>query len=170
MAAALRLLQENRALPQDVFFGVTMPYPDATSGTLQVALAWLSLVGGIVPAWVALTIFGSALLALSFSTFAREATRSTPAALIAASLYFLTSVYLDMRDMALPRSHRTVPRLAVARLSIAVHALVRLARQRPPLYPFARRRVEGELARARAHVPARIHRRIRLPGDVAASW
>ena len=102
MAAALRLLQENRALPQDVFFGVTMPYPDATSGTLQVALAWLSLVGGIVPAWVALTIFGSALLALSFSTFAREATRSTPAALIAASLYFLTSVYLDMRDMGYP--------------------------------------------------------------------
>jgi len=102
MAAALRLLQQNRAIPQDVFFGVTMQYPDATSGTLHVALAWLSLIGGIVPAWVALSIFGSAFLALSFATFARELTRSTPAALIAAYLYFLTSLYFDMRDMAYP--------------------------------------------------------------------
>jgi hypothetical protein len=56
MAAALALLRENRAIPQDVFVGVTMQYPDATSGTLHVSLAWLSLVGGIVPAWVALSI------------------------------------------------------------------------------------------------------------------
>lgn len=102
MAAALRLLQENRAIPRDVFFGITMQYPDATSGTLQVALAWLSLIGGIVPAWKALAIFGSAFLALAFANFAREATRSTPAALIAAFLYFLASLYLDMRDMAYP--------------------------------------------------------------------
>jgi hypothetical protein len=102
MAAALRLLQENRAIPQDVFFGVNMQYPDATSGTLHVALAWLSLIGGIVPAWVAVSIFGSAFLALSFATFARELTRSTPAALIAAYLYFVASLYFDMRDMGYP--------------------------------------------------------------------
>jgi hypothetical protein len=102
MAAALRLLQENRAIPQDVFFGASMQYPDATSGTLHVALAWLSLIGGIVPAWKALAIFGSAFLALGFANFAREATRSASAALIAAWLYFLTSLYFDMRDMAYP--------------------------------------------------------------------
>ena len=102
MAAALRLLQENRAVPQDVFFGVTMQYPDATSGTLHVALAWLSLIGGIVPAWKALAVFGSAFLALAFANFAREATRSASAALIAAFLYFLISLYFDMRDMAYP--------------------------------------------------------------------
>ena len=102
MAAALRLLQENRAIPQDIFFGVTMQYPDATSGTLQLALAWLSLVGGIVPAWVALSIVGSALLMLSFTTFAREVTRSTLAALIAGLVYILVGLYLDMRDMGYP--------------------------------------------------------------------
>ena len=102
MAAALRLLQENRAIPQDVFFGVTMQYPDATSGTMHIALAWLSLIGGIVPAWVAFAILGSAFLALAFANFAREATRSTPAALIAAVLYYVVSLYFDMRDMAYP--------------------------------------------------------------------
>jgi hypothetical protein len=102
MAAALRLLQENRAIPQDIFFGVTMQYPDATSGTLQLALAWLSLVGGIVPAWAALSIVGSALLMLSFTTFAREVTRSTLAALIAGFVYILVGLYLDMRDMGYP--------------------------------------------------------------------
>lgn len=102
MAAALRLLQENRAIPQDVFFGVAMQYPDATSGTIHIALAWLSLIGGIVPAWKALAIFGSALLALSFANFAREATRSAAAALIGAYLYFLIGLYFDMRDMAYP--------------------------------------------------------------------
>src|SRR4029077_10830782 len=73
MAAALRLLQENRAVPQDVYFGVTMQWPDATSGTMHVALAWLSLLAGIVPAWKALAIFGSAFLALAFANFVREA-------------------------------------------------------------------------------------------------
>lgn len=102
MAAALRLLQENRAIPQDVFFGATMQYPDATSGTMHIALAWLSLIGGIVPAWKALAIFGSAFLALAFANFAREATRSTHAALIAAFLYYVVSLYFDMRDMAYP--------------------------------------------------------------------
>ena len=102
MAAALRLLQENRAIPQDVYFGVPMQWPDATSGTLHVALAWLSLLGGIVPAWKALAIFGSAFLALAFANFAREATRSASAALIGAWLYFLISLYFDMRDMAYP--------------------------------------------------------------------
>jgi hypothetical protein len=102
MAAALRLLQQNRAIPQDVFFGVTMQYPDATSGTLHVALAWLSLIGGIGPAWKALAIFGSAFLALAFANFAREVTRSVPAALIATYIYFLASLYFDMRDMAYP--------------------------------------------------------------------
>jgi hypothetical protein len=102
MAAALRLLQENRAIPQDVYFGVPMQWPDATSGTLHVALAWLSLLGGIVPAWKALAIFGSAFLALAFANFAREATRSASSALIGAWLYFLISLYFDMRDMAYP--------------------------------------------------------------------
>ena len=102
MAAALRLIQENRAIPQDVFFGVTMQYPDATSGTMHIALAWLSLIGGIVPAWKALAIFGSAFLALAFANFAREATRSGHAALIAAFLYYVVSLYFDMRDMAYP--------------------------------------------------------------------
>lgn len=102
MAAALRLLQENKAIPQDVFFGTTMQYPDATSGTIHVALAWLSLIGGIVPAWKALAIFGSAFLALAFASFAREVTRSASAALVAAYLYFLIELYFDMRDMAYP--------------------------------------------------------------------
>ena len=102
MTAALRLLQENRAIPQDVFFGVTMQFPDATSGTMQIALAWLSLISGIVPAWKALAIFGSAFLALAFANFAREVTRSAPAALIAAFLYYVVSLYFDMRDMAYP--------------------------------------------------------------------
>ena len=102
MAAALRLLQENRAIPQDVFFGVTMQYPDVTSGTLQLALAWLSLVGGIVPAWVALSMVGAPLLMLSFTTFAREVTRSTLAALLAGFIYILVGLYLDMRDMGYP--------------------------------------------------------------------
>jgi hypothetical protein len=102
MAAALRLIQENKAIPQDVFFGTTMQYPDATSGTIHVALAWLSMLAGIVPAWKALAIFGSALLALAFANFAREVTRSASAALIAAYLYFLIELYFDMRDMAYP--------------------------------------------------------------------
>ena len=49
MAAAQALLRENRAIPQDVFFGITMPYPDVTSGTLDLVLAWISLVSGLVP-------------------------------------------------------------------------------------------------------------------------
>jgi hypothetical protein len=102
MAAALTLLRENRAIPQDVFFGVTMPYPDVTSGTLHLALAWTSLIGGIVPAWVALSILGAPLLMLSFTAFAREATRSTPAALLAGFIYIVVGLYLDMRDMGYP--------------------------------------------------------------------
>ena len=102
MAAARALLTENRALPQDIFFGIPVPYPDATSGSLHLVLAWLSMVGGMVPAWAALTVFGAALTAVSFTAFAREVTRSTPAALIATLLYFLVGLNLDMRDAGYP--------------------------------------------------------------------
>jgi hypothetical protein len=124
MAAALTLLKEDRAIPQDVFFGVTMPYPDVTSGTLHLALAWLSLVGGIVPAWVAMSILGAPLLILSFTAFAREVTRSTAAALIAASLYMLVGLYLDFRDAGYP------DRIGQALGWLALTFMLRFARSR----------------------------------------
>lgn len=128
MAAALRLLQENRAIPQDVFYGITMQYPDATSGTVHVGLAWLSLIGGIGPAWRALAIFGSAFLALAFASFAREVTRSVPAALIATYLYFLAGLYFEMRDMAYPdRIGQSLGWLALVFLLRYAHAPASLA-------------------------------------------
>lgn len=125
MAAALTLLRENRAIPQDVFFGVTMPYPDATSGTLHLALAWISLLGGIVPAWVALAILGAPLAILSFSSLAREVTRSSPAALIAASMYMLIGLYLDFRDAGYP------DRIGQALGWLSLIFLLRFARSKP---------------------------------------
>lgn len=102
MAAARSLLLEGRALPQDIFFGVAVPYPDPTSGSLHLVLAWLSLAGGMVPAWVALCLLGAALTALSFAAFAREVTLSVPAALIATGLYLLIGLNLDMRNAGYP--------------------------------------------------------------------
>jgi hypothetical protein len=102
MAAARALLRADQALPQEVFFNVAVPYPDATSGSLHLVLAWLSLLGGVVPAWVALSLFGATFSALSFIAFAREVTRSTSAALIAAFLYMLLELNLDMRDAGYP--------------------------------------------------------------------
>ncbi len=129
MAAALTLLRENRAIPQDVFFGVTMPYPDVTSGTLHVALAWISLIGGIVPAWVALAILGAPLLMLSFTAFAREVTRFTPAALVAGYLYIAVGLYLDMRDMGYP------DRIGQALGWLSLVFLLRFARPGPARIP-----------------------------------
>ncbi len=87
MAASRALLGANEAVPQEVFFGVSVQYPDATSGSLHLVLAWLSLIVGMVPAWVAMTVFGAAFTTLSFTALAREVTRSSPAALTAAVLY-----------------------------------------------------------------------------------
>jgi hypothetical protein len=125
MAAARTLLRENRAIPQDVFFGVTMPYPDATSGSLHLALAWLSLVGGMIPAWVALAIFGAALTALSFTAFTREVTGSTAAALIAAVLYFVINLSLDLRDAGFP------DRIGLDLAWLSLTFLVRFAHSKP---------------------------------------
>ncbi|MDQ6880140.1 MAG: hypothetical protein M3082_21050 [Candidatus Dormibacteraeota bacterium] len=102
MAAARELLRANQALPQEVFFRTQVTYPDATSGSLHLVLAWLSLLGGMVPAWVALSAFGAMFSALSFVAFAREVTRSTAAALMAVFLYFLLELNLDMRDSGYP--------------------------------------------------------------------
>ncbi len=122
MAAAQALLRENRALPQDVFFGVTMPYPDVTSGSLHLVLAWVSLVGGIVPAWVALTIFGAAFTTVCLAVLAREVTRSTVAALIGATLYLVLALALDMRSAGYPN------RIAPGLVWLSFAFLLRFAR------------------------------------------
>lgn len=125
MATAWALLRENRAIPQDVFFGVMMPYPDATSGTLHLVLAWVSLAGGMVPAWVAFSIFGAALTMLSFASLAREVTRSAPAALIATLLFMLIGLSLDMRDEGYP------DRIGQALAFLSLIFLLRFARSNP---------------------------------------
>jgi len=102
MAAAQALLRENRAIPQDVFFGITMPYPDVTSGTLELVLAWISLVAGLVPTWGAFTFFGAAFTSACLAALAKEITRSTTAALIAAMLYLVVGLALDMRSAGYP--------------------------------------------------------------------
>ena len=104
MAAARDLLVENRALPQIVFFGATVPYPDLTGGSLQLVLGWLSLLSGMVPAWAALAFFGAPLTTVCLAVFAREITRSTSAALIATALYLVVGLELDMRAAGYPRS------------------------------------------------------------------
>jgi hypothetical protein len=102
LAAARGLLRTGDALPHDVFFGVAIPYPDATAGSLHDVLAWLSLAGGMIPAWDALTILGSAFTALAFLALARELTLSTPVSLLATSLYVVLWLDLDMRTAGYP--------------------------------------------------------------------
>lgn len=102
MAAALTLLRENLAIPQEVFFGVTMPYPDVTSGTLHLALAWVSLVAGMIPAWTALTFFGAAFTTICLAAFGRELTGSALAGLVGAALYIVLELAVDMRAAGYP--------------------------------------------------------------------
>jgi uncharacterized protein DUF6541 len=102
LAAARSLLRTGDALPHDIFFGVPVAYPDTTTGSLHIILAWLSLVTGMVPAWAALTAIGAAFVVLSFIAFAREVTRSMPVALIAGSLYVALWLNFDMRTSAYP--------------------------------------------------------------------
>ena len=104
MAAARDLLLENRAIPQVVFFGGTVPYPDLTGGSLQLVLGWLSLVSGMIPAWAALAFFGAPFTTVCLAVFAREITRSTSAAVIATALYLVVGLELDMRAAGYPRS------------------------------------------------------------------
>ena len=122
MAAARALLRENRAIPQDVFFGVTLPYPDVTSGTLHLVLAWLSLVGGMVPAWTALTFFGAAFTTVCLVALAREVTGSALAALIGAALYLVLGLDLDMRAAGYPN------RIAPGLVFLSFAFLLRFAR------------------------------------------
>jgi hypothetical protein len=102
LAAARALLRTGDALPHDVFFGVAIPYPDATTGSLHDVLAWLSLSGGMIPAWTAVTILGAAFTALAFLALARELTRSTSVALLATFLYVVLGLQLDMRTSGYP--------------------------------------------------------------------
>jgi hypothetical protein len=102
LAAARSLLRTQSALPQDIFFGVQVPYPDDTSGSLHVVLAWLSLLTGLIPAWTALTAFGAAFTVLAFAALAKELTRSTPASIAATSLYIVLWLDLDMRTAGYP--------------------------------------------------------------------
>lgn len=122
LAAARSLLRTGDALPQDIFFGVQVPYPDVTSGSLHVVLAWLSLLTGMIPALKALTALGAVFTALSFTAFVRELTRSTPAALTAASLYLILGLDLDMRTASYPN------RIGLGLAWLSVAFLVRAAR------------------------------------------
>jgi hypothetical protein len=122
LAAVRSLLRTQSALPQDIFFGVQVPYPDDTSGSLHVALAWLSLLTGLIPAWIALTAFGAAFTVLAFAAFARELTRSTPAAIAATSLYIVLWLDLDMRTSGYPN------RIAPGLVWLSLVFLVRFAR------------------------------------------
>ena len=102
LAAARGLLRTGDALPHDVFFGVAVQYPDATAGSLHDVLAWLSLAGGMIPAWEALAIVGAAFTAVAFLAFARELTLSAPVALLATLLYVVLWLQLDMRAAGYP--------------------------------------------------------------------
>ena len=124
MAAAQAMLRENRAMPQDVFFGVTMPYPDVTSGTLHLVLAWLSLVTGMVPVWVALTFFGAAFTAVCFAAFARELTGSAVAGFISGAFYLVLGLSLDMRSGGYPN------RIAPGLVWLSFVFFLRFARRR----------------------------------------
>jgi hypothetical protein len=125
MAAARDLLVENRAIPQVVLFGATVPYPDLTGGSLQLVLGWLSLVSGMIPAWAALAFFGAPLTTVCLAVFAREITRSTSAALIATALYLVVGQELDMRAAGYPRS------IADGLAWLSLTFLVRFARSDP---------------------------------------
>ena len=122
MAAARDLLAQNRAIPQVVFFGSTVPYPDLTGGSLQLVLGWLSLVSGMIPAWAALAFFGAPFTTVCLAVFAREITRSTSAAVIATALYLVVGLELDMRAAGYPRS------IAEGLVWLSLTFLVRFAR------------------------------------------
>ncbi|HEY6115547.1 MAG TPA: hypothetical protein VI172_06275, partial [Candidatus Dormibacteraeota bacterium] len=101
-AAASALLREHRALPQDVFFNVVSAYPDVSSGSLNLVLAWVANFAGVVPAWFALTIFGAAFSTACWMVFAREITGSTAAASIGGVLYLVIGLDIDMRAAGYP--------------------------------------------------------------------
>lgn len=102
LAAARSLLRTQAALPQDIFFGVPVTYPDDTSGSLHVVLAWTSALTGLFPAWTALTVFGAAFTVLAFAALAREVTQSTAASIAATLLFIVLWLDLDMRTSAYP--------------------------------------------------------------------
>ncbi len=104
LAAARALLTENRALPQGGFFDGAATYPDVTGGSVHLVLAWLSLVGGLFPSWSALMLFGAAFTTVCVAVFAREITRSTPAALIGSAAYLVVGRSLDMRAAGYPNA------------------------------------------------------------------
>jgi hypothetical protein len=123
IAAARAVLRNHQALPQEIFFTGTVPYPDATSGTINVVLAWLSPLGGMFAAFDALTAAGAVFIVLAFMAFAFELTNSRGAALVSGLLYFLFVSHFDFRIAGYP--NQVGP--ALAWLSMAF--VVRFARQ-----------------------------------------
>lgn len=118
LAAAWSLLNTGQALPKEIFFASSVPLPDATSGTLNLVFAWLSLPGGMFAGLDAMTVFGAVLAVLAFIALALELTRSRLAALGAGGLYLVYDAHLDMRIAGYP--NRIGPALVWLAVAFAV--------------------------------------------------
>ncbi|HVD46677.1 MAG TPA: hypothetical protein VNG70_05280 [Candidatus Limnocylindria bacterium] len=104
LAAIRSVIENNTALPKEVFFATPVRAPDPTTGTWHVALALVSDLSGHDPlsVWRVMNVALAPITVLAFFALALSITRSGIASLITTALYVVLALSFDFRYAALP--------------------------------------------------------------------
>ncbi len=104
LAAIRSIIDNNTALPKEIFFGTPVPAPDPTTGTWHVALALVSNLSGQDPlsVWRLMNVVLAPVTVIAFLALALSITRRGIVALITTVLYVVLALSFDFRYAALP--------------------------------------------------------------------